>query len=198
MLLDGAVAAAADAGDDGEAGRWWLGEEVDCAADGVGAVEGGAGAVEDVDAGDGVEGDGDIQIQVAGLGVVDAEAVEEDEGLLEGGAAEGEVGLDAVGGAGLEVEGGVLAEVVDDGVGEEGLVAGGDEVDGAIAFGEGEGFEGGGDGDALGDGDGFWLCGWSRMRCAGAAERGRCLGRGGREGWGFYVRRAPSHHRLEW
>ena len=101
----------------------WLGEEVDGAADGVGAVEGGAGAVEDVDAGDGVEGDGDVEVEVAGLGVVDAEAVEEDEGLLEGGAADGEVGLDAVGGAGLEVEGGVLAEVVDDGVGEQGLVA---------------------------------------------------------------------------
>jgi hypothetical protein len=93
--------------------------------------------VEDVDAGNGVERDGDVEVKVAGLGVVDAEAVEEDEGLLEGGAAEGEVGLDAVGGAGLEVEGGVLAEVVDDGVGEEGLVAGGDEVDGAIALGEG-------------------------------------------------------------
>src|ERR1700679_2812409 len=81
-----------------------------------GAVEGAARAVEDVDAGDGVEGDGDVEVEVAGLGGVDAEAVEEDEGLLEGGAAEGEVGLDAVGGAGLEVEGGVLAEEVDDGV----------------------------------------------------------------------------------
>ena len=59
--------------------------------------------MEDVDAGDGVEGDGDVEVEVAGFGVVDAEAVEEDEGLLEGGAAEGEVGLDAVWGAGLEV-----------------------------------------------------------------------------------------------
>ena len=45
--------------------------------------------MEDVDAGDGVEGDGDVEVEVAGLGVVDAEAVEEDEGLLKGGAAEG-------------------------------------------------------------------------------------------------------------
>ena len=89
MLLDGTEAAAASACDYGEAGGGWLGEEVDGAADGVGAVEGGAGAVEDVDAGDGVEGDGDVEVEVAGFGVVDAEAVEEDEGLLEGGAAEG-------------------------------------------------------------------------------------------------------------
>ena len=114
--------------------------------------------MEDVDSGDGVEGDGDIEIQVAGLGVVDAEAVEEDEGLLEGGAAEGEVGLDAVGGAGLEVEGGVLAEEIDGGVRDEGLVARGDEVDGAVAFGEREGFESGGNGDALGHGG--WFCLW--------------------------------------
>ena len=104
--------------------------------------------MEDVDSGDGVEWDGDVEVEVAGLGVVDAEAVEQDEGLLEGGAAEGEVGLDAVAGAGLEVEGGVLAEEVDDAVGDEGLVARGEDVDGAVAFGEGEGLEGGGDGDA--------------------------------------------------
>ena len=100
------------------------GDEVDGAADGVGAVEGGAGAVEDVDAGDGVERDGDVEVEVAGLGVVDAEAVEQDERLLEGGAADGEVGLHAVGGAGLEVEGGVEAEVVDDAVEEQRLVRG--------------------------------------------------------------------------
>jgi hypothetical protein len=77
---------------------------------------------------------------MAGLGVVDAKAVEENEGLLEGGAAKGEVGLDAVGGASLEVEGGVLTEEIDYGVGDEGLVARTDEVDRAVAFGEGEGF----------------------------------------------------------
>jgi hypothetical protein len=86
---------------------------------------------------------------VAGLGVVDAEAVEEDEGLLEGGAAEGEVGLNAVGGASLEVEGGVLTEEIDYGVGDEGLIAWVDEIDGAVAFGEGEWFKRSGDCDAL-------------------------------------------------
>jgi len=94
---------------------------------------------------------------VAGFGVVNAEAVEEDEGLLKGGAAEGEIGLNAVGGASLEVEGGILAKVVDDGVCREGLVAWGDEIDRAVAFGEWEGLESGGDGDALGDGSGICL-----------------------------------------
>ena len=68
-----------------------------------------------------------------------------------------------------------MAEVVDDGVGEEGLVAGGDEVDGAVAFGQGEGFEGGGNGDALGEGGGFCLF-------RGGVRRGsllRLLGEGG-------------------
>ncbi len=156
MLLDGAVAASTCAADDGETGGGWLGEEVDGAADGVGAVESRSRAVEDVDAGDGVEGNRDVEVEVAGFGVVDAEAVEEDEGLLEGGAAEGEVGLDAVGGAGLQVEGGVLTEEVDDGVRDERLVAGRDEIDGSVAFGEGQGFEGGGDADAFGD----WLLHW--------------------------------------
>jgi hypothetical protein len=114
--------------------------------------------VEDVDAGDGVERDGDVEVEVAGLGVVDAEAVEEDEGLLEGGAAEGEVGLDSVGGSGLQVERRVLAEEVDDGVGDERLVAWVDEVDGAVAFGEREGFDVSGDSDALGDRDWLRLC----------------------------------------
>jgi hypothetical protein len=65
--------------------------------------------VEDVDSGDGVKRDRDVEVEMAGLGVVDAEAVEEDEGLLEGGAAEGEIGLDSIGSAGLQVEGGILA-----------------------------------------------------------------------------------------
>ena len=76
--------------------------------------------MQDVDAGDGVERDGNVEVEVAGFGVVDAEAVDEDEGLLEGGAADGEVGLDAFGGAGLHVEGGVGAEEIDGGVGADG------------------------------------------------------------------------------
>jgi hypothetical protein len=70
----------------------------------------------------------------------------------------------------LQVEGGVLAEEVDDGVCREGLVTGGDEVYGAVAFGEGEGFEGGGYGDALGDGGGFCL--WGGVGLLGPREGG--------------------------
>ena len=113
--------------------------------------------MEDVDAGDGVEGNGDVEVEMAGFGVVDAETVKENEGLLEGGAAEGEIGLDAGGGARLQVEGCVLTEEIDDGVGDKWLVAGIDEVDGAVALGQWEGFERGGDGDALGDGGWFGL-----------------------------------------
>jgi hypothetical protein len=39
------------------------------------------------------------------------------------------------------------------------LVARGEEVDGAVAFGEGKGLKSGGDGDALGDGGEFCLGG---------------------------------------
>ena len=175
MLFDGAEAASACTADYDEAGGGWLGEEIDGAAYGVGAVEGGTGAVEDVDSGDRVEGDGDVEIKVTRLGVVDTKAVEEDEGLLEGGATEGEVGLDAVGCAGLEVERRILAEEIDDGVGDEGVVARVDEVDGAIAFGERQGFERGGDGDVLTDRGEF------RLGLGGGVGGSGLLGGGGAE-----------------
>jgi hypothetical protein len=112
--------------------------------------------VEDFDAGDGVERDGDVEVEVAGLGVVDAETIDEDEGLLEGGAADGEIGLDSEWGAGLEVKGGVLTEIVDGAGSEERLVASVDGLDGAVGFGERDGRDGGG--------DGYGLLGW----CGGA------------------------------
>ena len=59
--------------------------------------------MQDIDARDGVERHGDIKVQVAGLGVVDAQAVEQDQGLLEGGTTDGEVGLNAVRAACLQV-----------------------------------------------------------------------------------------------
>ena len=120
VILQRAEAACAGTGDHAEAWGGRAGEEVDGAADGVRPVEGGAGAVQHVDAGDGVERDGDVEIQVAGFGIVDAEAVDQDEGLLEGGAANGEVGLDAFAGAGLDVERGIGAEEVDGVVGAGG------------------------------------------------------------------------------
>jgi len=62
VLFDGVVAASACAGDDGEAWGRRLGEEVDGSADGVGAVKRRSRPVEDVDSGDGVEGDGDVEV----------------------------------------------------------------------------------------------------------------------------------------
>ena len=179
MLLFGAEVAEADfGGDGGEVGLG--GDEVDGAAEGVGAVEGGAGAVEDVDAGDGFERDGDVEVEVTRLGVVDAETVEQDEGLLEGGAADGEVGLDAVAAAGLEIEGGVQTEEVGGVVEEEWLGGGVEDGNGAVVFVEGEGFYGGGDGDVLLDGGGL-RGGGLLVRCLGEdaggaeAERGDVL-----------------------
>src|ERR1035441_1701705 len=101
MVFERAVVAGAGAGcyrktGQRKAGGGLAGEEVDCATDGVGAVEGGTGAVEEVDAGDGVERDGNVKVQVAGFGIVDAEAVDEDEGLLEGGAARSNEGRKGV------------------------------------------------------------------------------------------------------
>ena len=113
--------------------------------------------MQDVDAGDGVERDGDVEVEVAGLGIVDAEAVDEDEGLLEGGAADGEVGLDAFGGAGLHVERRVGAEQIDGAVDADGQLARGEDFDGAVAFGQGERLDGGGDLDAVDDDQ---LFGW--------------------------------------
>ncbi len=119
------------------------------------------GAVEDVNAGDGVKRDGDVEVEMAGLGVIDAEAVEQDERLLEGSAADGEVSLNAIASACLQVEGRVLAEQVDDAVADEWLVAGRKDVDGAVTFGERQRFESRRNGDAFGDGCGFvWGLGW--------------------------------------
>jgi hypothetical protein len=57
--------------------------------------------------------------------------------------------LDAFAGAGLEVEGWVGAEEIDDAVGACGHLAGEDLFDGAVALGEGQGFDRGGDLDAV-------------------------------------------------
>ena len=108
--------------------------------------------MEDVDSRDGVERDGDVEVEMAGFGVVDAEAVEEDEGLLEGGAADGEVGLNAAGAAALKVERGVLTEVVGEVVKEDGLVACVEGLNGPIGFGQWYRWNGGCDFDGLPDG----------------------------------------------
>ena len=113
-LLVGAEVAESEA--DGEvAGFGSAGDEVDRAAHGVGAVHGGTGAFENFDAVDGSDGNGEVHAVVAGLDVADAQAVEQDQGLAEVGAADGDVGLDAVGRALLQVDGGIELEEIDRG-----------------------------------------------------------------------------------
>ena len=94
---------------------------------------------------------GDVEVQMPGLGIVDAEAVQENERLLEGGAPNREVGLNTVGRARLEVERGVLPEVVGDVVEEERLLARVEGHDGAVGLGERYRRNGGCDGDGLVD-----------------------------------------------
>ena len=72
MVLERAVIAGAGAGDETETCGRRAGEEVDGSSNRVRPVEGGAGAVEDVYAGDGVERDGNVEVEMAGLGIVDA------------------------------------------------------------------------------------------------------------------------------
>jgi hypothetical protein len=79
-------------------------DDVDDAARSVGPIERGAGTEHHFDAFHGIERHGNVHVVVAGLDVVEPQAVEQDEGLFEGGSANGKVGLHAVGGARLEVE----------------------------------------------------------------------------------------------
>ena len=81
LLVDAVIA---DGGAEAEFGGFRrLGDDVDDAAGRVGAVHGGARAAHHLDARDGIERDGNIHIVMAGLGVVEALAVEQDERLAE-------------------------------------------------------------------------------------------------------------------
>ena len=92
--------------------------------------------MKDIDTGDGVEWDGNVEVEVAGFWVVDSQTIDEDERLLEGSATNGEIGLNAFGGAGLHIERWIGAEEIDGRVGEGGRVARRDDLYGAVAFGE--------------------------------------------------------------
>src|SRR5579863_6872323 len=86
--------------------------KVDDAADRVGSVERRSGAVEDIHAAKGGLRYGQIEVEVRGLRVVDPHAIEEDQGLLEGGAAQGHVGQYAPRGALLNVDRRIGAKIV--------------------------------------------------------------------------------------
>ena len=88
------------------------GEEIDNATEGVDSVERGAGAFENLDGVHGLKGDGEIEVVVRGLAVVDAEAVEEHKRLFEAAATQDDVGLATAGAALFQKYGGVLAEEI--------------------------------------------------------------------------------------
>ena len=82
---------------------------------------------------------------MAGLRVVETHAVEQHEGLAEAGAADGEIGLHAVGRALGEVERGVELEQIDQRVEHQALAAHRKHADGAVDLFERHGLEGAGD-----------------------------------------------------
>src|ERR1019366_9627732 len=92
-------------------------EEVDNAGECVDTMQRGAGAFENLDGVHAFEGDGEVEVVVRGLAVVDAESVEQDERLLEAAAAEDEIGLRTAGPALLEEDRGVLAQEIERGFG---------------------------------------------------------------------------------
>jgi hypothetical protein len=94
---------------------------------------------------------------MSGLRIVDTEAIEENERLLEGGAPDREVGLHSGGSARLEVERGVLTEVVGEVVEEEWRFARVEGHDGTVGLGEWNRRDGGGDSYALMDRRGHLL-----------------------------------------
>ncbi len=91
--LDQVVLAEGEVGREARAGP--PGDDVDGAADGVGAVDRGPAAEQHLDALDVEQRHRDVAVVMPGLGVVEAGAVHQDQGLAEAGAADGEVGLDA-------------------------------------------------------------------------------------------------------
>ena len=85
--------------------------------------------MEDVDARDRFHGDRQIEVEMSGFRVIDAQAVQEDEGLLEGGATQGEVRLDTVAAACLQVGGGIETDEIDQAVEEQRLFTRGEQID---------------------------------------------------------------------
>ena len=89
------------------------GDEVDDSAECIGPVQSGPGAFENLDGVHGLERDGEIEIVVRGLSIVDAEAVDEDEGLSEAAAAKDYIGLSAACTALFDEGGGIAAKKIE-------------------------------------------------------------------------------------
>ena len=165
LLVDAVAAECGAQAEFGDGGR--LGDDVDDAAHGVGSVESGTRPAHHFDALHAFEGHRDVHIVMAGLWVVQTHAVEQHEGLAEAGAADGEIRLDAVGGAFGEVERGVELDQIDERVEHQALAADRKHADGAVDLFERHGLEGPGDdhgivpfGGLLGEGN----CGYKREK----------------------------------
>ena len=82
---------------------------------------------------------------MAGLSVVQALAVEKDEGFSETRAAYGKIGLDSIGSALFEVERGIELQQVNQGIEDQGIAADRKHADGTVDLFELHGLEGTGD-----------------------------------------------------
>jgi len=99
-------------------------------------MECGPGAFENLDRVHGFERDRQIEVVVRGLAVVDAEAVEQDKGLLKAAAPQDEIGLAAASATLLKEDGRVLAEEFERRLGGEFLVFEGQYFHGAWRLGQ--------------------------------------------------------------
>src|SRR5579864_5175199 len=89
------------------------GDQVDDAAHRVRSVDGGARAFENLQAADGVGRNRNLGVEMAGLRVVQAQAVDEHQGLSEISAVNRDIGLDAVDAAALHIERGIETEQIE-------------------------------------------------------------------------------------
>jgi hypothetical protein len=130
LLVDAVAAERRAQAEFGDGGR--LGDDVDDATHGVGAIHGGTRPAHHFDAIHTFERHGDIHVVVAGLRVVDAHAVEQHEGLAEARAADGKIALHPVRRAFLQVERGVELEQIRQGIKHQALAARREHADGAV------------------------------------------------------------------
>src|SRR5665213_4057933 len=97
----------------------------------------GAVTFENLDGVHGFKGDGEVEVVVRGLAVVDAESIEQDQSLFEAAAAQDKIGLGAAGAALLEKDRGVLAKEIEWGFSGECFVFERKHHNGAGRLGEG-------------------------------------------------------------
>ena len=148
------------------------GDDVDGAADRVGAVDRGAAAEQDLDALDVEQRHRDVAVVVPRLGVVETGAVDEHEGLAEAGAADREVGLDPARPALAHLDAGDQPQRVDRRrQPEPRQIFAGQDDDGAPEAAERVGGDGTGDDDGLADVGGRRSGRLGRLR-----QGGRCAG----------------------